>query len=193
MQAYSCETCRDTYYVFWMQSEQASQLEIWHGFFACCLIHITMCAVWLAQASEPGSQTPLGSQATVDAQQALLRCFVPYGRVVAFIWACIRHIVPAVRAPSLMFPLSDTPNIMILSLSAPAEHCADLPNDACQYVSKTANPASDPRHGWTALSRAYFDASTSLATLRSCWAAPGTGACCAPRSAAWCACASTSR
>ena len=42
-------------------------------------------------------QTPPGSQSSADVQQALLRCFVPYGRVVSFVWACIRRIVPAVR------------------------------------------------------------------------------------------------
>ena len=46
--------------------------------------------------SEPGSQTPPGGQSSADVQQALLRSFVPYARVVSFIWACIRRIVPAV-------------------------------------------------------------------------------------------------
>ena len=52
------------------------------------------------QVSEPGTQTPPGSQSSADVQQALLRCFVPYGRVVSFVWACIRRIVPAVHCTS---------------------------------------------------------------------------------------------
>ena len=63
------------------------------------------------QVSEPGTQTPPGSQSSVDKQQALLRCFVPYGRVVSFVWACIRRIVPAVRTSAVSMRQHEVPTI----------------------------------------------------------------------------------